>query len=265
MLTRLTNGGGGGLPPDQASLAFGVPDSPPGTIFVRSLSGGFRLRPGDGREILFGRNRPDVHVCVGEDDARVSRQQGVLTHRRDRWWLRNTGRSPIRMPGSLMLFTREEPVPLAEGYTPLFVRGSSDREHVLELYVASAEEEPRPRPDDPTRPPRTWLVKPDERLALIVLGQRYLLHEASPQPLTWQQAAAQLDALQPDTGWGPKKVAYRVAAVRDRLSRAGVAGLTEAEVGQPVGNALNHNLLTELLLSTTLVPPDLAELDVRPA
>ncbi|MEO3749317.1 FHA domain-containing protein [Streptomyces sp. B6B3] len=242
-----------------------MPDSPPGTIFVRSLAGGFRLRPGDGREILFGRNRPDVHVCVGEDDARVSRQQGMLTHRQSRWWLANTGRSPIRMPGSLMLFTSEEPVPLADGYTPLFVRGSAGREHVLELYVAGAGEGPRPpRPDDPTRPPRTWWLRPKERLALIVLGQRYLLHEASPQPLTWHQAAAQLDALQPGAGWGPRKVANRVAAVRERLSRAGVAGLTEAEVGQPVGNALNHNLLTELLVSTTLVPPDLAELDARP-
>ncbi|HZE33282.1 MAG TPA: hypothetical protein VE198_17815 [Actinoallomurus sp.] len=30
---------------------------------------------------------------------------------------------------------------------------------------------------------------------------------------------------------------------------------------EPVGNALNHNLLRELLLSTALVPPDLAVLD----
>jgi hypothetical protein len=52
--------------------------------------------------------------------------------------------------------------------------------------------------------------------------------------------------------------------VRERLSKGGIAGLTEAEVGQPVGNALNHNLLTELLLSTTLVPPDIAELDGKP-
>jgi hypothetical protein len=41
-----------------------------------------------------------------------------------------------------------------------------------------------------------------------------------------------------------------------------VAGLTRDEVGEPVGNALNHNLITELLLTTTLVPPDLAEIDV---
>ncbi|MGH3874906.1 MAG: hypothetical protein ACRDSR_25960 [Pseudonocardiaceae bacterium] len=33
------------------------------------------------------------------------------------------------------------------------------------------------------------------------------------------------------------------------------------EVGEPVGNALNHKLILELLLSTTLVPPDLRLLD----
>jgi hypothetical protein len=45
------------------------------------------------------------------------------------------------------------------------------------------------------------------------------------------------------------------------LSRAGVAGLTREEVTGPVGNALNHNLLTEMVRSTTLVPPDLRRLD----
>jgi hypothetical protein len=38
----------------------------------------------------------------------------------------------------------------------------------------------------------------------------------------------------------------------------GVSGLTREESGEPVGSALNDNLLRELLLSTTLVPPDLA-------
>ncbi|MFF3573845.1 hypothetical protein ACFYXQ_39445 [Nocardia jiangxiensis] len=50
--------------------------------------------------------------------------------------------------------------------------------------------------------------------------------------------------------------------VRNRLSRAGVAGLTRAEVGEPVGNALNHNLIQELLQTTTLAPFDLAHIDV---
>jgi hypothetical protein len=48
-----------------------------------------------------------------------------------------------------------------------------------------------------------------------------------------------------------------VAGVRIRPSR-GCFGLTREESGEPVGSALNDNLLRELLLSTTLVPPDLA-------
>jgi hypothetical protein len=56
-------------------------------------------------------------------------------------------------------------------------------------------------------------------------------------------------------------VEHLVAGVRNRLSRAGVPALTREEVGEPVGNALNDNLFTELLLSTTLVPADVDVLD----
>lgn len=49
--------------------------------------------------------------------------------------------------------------------------------------------------------------------------------------------------------------------VRNQLSAQGVYGLVREEVGEPVGNLLNHSLLTELVRSTTLVPPDLAQLD----
>ncbi len=49
--------------------------------------------------------------------------------------------------------------------------------------------------------------------------------------------------------------------MRERLSRGGVAGLTREEVGEPVGNKLNDNLIRALVLSTTLVPPDLRQLD----
>ncbi|MDT0342130.1 FHA domain-containing protein [Streptomyces litchfieldiae] len=249
-------------PSDRASLAFGVPPAPAGTIHVRAIGSDFTLRPREGREILFGRNRKEVHVCIGEDDGRVSRLQGVLTHRRDQWWVTNTGRLPLRLPGSMLLFNEEEPVPLGEGYTPLFVRGSSSREHLLELFVTGPDGgRPPTRSDDPTRPPKRWPLKPEERLALIVLGQRYLLHEACPQPLAWKQAALQLQALQPDAGWGERRLQNVVAGVRERLSRGGVFGVVEGDLPQPIGNALNDNLLTELLLSTTLVPTDLAVLD----
>jgi hypothetical protein len=261
---RRTGGGGQQLPPGHDSLAFGVPESVPGTIFVLAVRGGIEMRPREGRTILFGRNQEDVHVCVGVDDRGVSRRHGVLLHTGGRWWVRNTGRLPIRLPGSRLLFHGEEPVPLANGYSPLFVRGSADRDHLLEVYVAAdAGDRPGERPLDETQPPRLWRLSDEERAVLVVLGQRYLRHDAHPQPLAWRQAADQLAELYPDAGWTPKRVEHHVAAVRTRLSAAGVAGLTRDEVGEPVGNALNHNLLRELMLSTTLIPPDLALLDAH--
>jgi hypothetical protein len=250
------------LPPGHYSLAYGVPAGVPGTLYALSVVGGVAMGPRPNRTVLFGRNRPDVHVCVGEDDPKISRAHGILTFQDEQWWLSTTGQLPVRMPESRLLFPREEPVPLTEGYTPLFVRGSRGREHLLEVYVTGASgTKPASRHADVTQPPRIWRMSPDERLVLVVLGQRYLLHEARPQPLTWRQAFEQLAELQPDNGWTAKKVEHMVTAVRVRLSRNGVAGLTREEVGEPVGNALNDNLLRELLLSTSLVPPDLALLD----
>ncbi|MGW4485209.1 FHA domain-containing protein [Amycolatopsis sp. NPDC004368] len=247
---------------DHGSLAYGVPPAAPGTIFALAVTGGVRMPPRDGREVLFGRNRDDVHVCVGEDDRKVSRRQGFLVRRRDAWWMHNTGRLPIRLPGSRLLFPEEEPVPLAEGYTAVFVRGSAEREHLLELYVSGADgRRPESRPQDVTEPPRMWRLSPEERLVLVALAQRYLLQQPYPQPMAWRQVAEQLSELVPEGRWTPKRVEHLVVAVRTRLARAGVAGLTREEVGEPVGNSLNDNLVKELLLSTSLVPPDLALLE----
>ncbi|WP_312864537.1 FHA domain-containing protein [Saccharopolyspora phatthalungensis] len=254
--------GGRPLPAGHDSLAFGVPTSVPGTIYALAIAGGITVRPRDGRTILFGRNRPEVHVCIGENDRRISRHQGLLTYRHDSWWVDNTGRLPIRLPGSRLLFTDDEPVPLAAGYTPLFVRGSNEREHLLELFVAGPDGlQPTSRHNDPTQPPKTWKLSPTEKLILIVLAQRYLLHEAHPQPLSWRQAALHLAELDPDAGWTAKRVEHDVVAVRARLSKDGVPGLTREEVGEPVGNSLNHNLIHELMSGGTLVPPDLCLLD----
>lgn len=265
MRDTLPSSNGRRLPPNHDSLAFGVPAAKAGTIYALAITGGITVSPKEGRTLLFGRNRPEVHVCIGEDDRRVSRQQGELTHHADRWWVRSTGRVPLRLPGSRLLFPGDEPLPLAAGYTPLFVRGSGRREHLMELFVAGPEAHRAvPRHDETTEPPKTWKLSAAERLALIVLAQRYLYHEAYPQPLTWSQAAEHLADLQPGGGWRPKKVEHLVAGVRARLSQAGVTGLTREEVGEPVGNTLNHNLVRELVESTTLVPPDLRLLD-RPA
>ncbi|QFZ19737.1 FHA domain-containing protein [Saccharothrix syringae] len=247
---------------DTESLARDVPFTAPGAVVALALSGRISVNPVEGRSVRFGRNRPDVDLCVGETDPRVSRLHGLLTRRAGRWWVTNTGRLPIRLPRTRWLFRDEDPVPLGDGYTPLFIRGSHDREHLLELYVAGEDGgRPTTRHSSVTQPPRRWRLTPDEHLLLVVLGQRYLLHEANPQPVSRQHAAEILHELQPDAGWGVKRVEHMVADVRARLSAAGVHGLLREEVGEPVGNALNDNLLRELVLSTTLVPPDLALLD----
>jgi FHA domain-containing protein len=252
-----------GTLPARGSLALGVPPAMPGTLFALTVVGGIVVGAREGRKVLFGRNRPDVDVCVGEDDQRVSRQHGMLARQDERWWVTNTGQLPVRLPGSRLLFREESPIPLAIGYTPLFIRGARGREHLMELYIAGADgQRPALRHNDPTQPPKTWPLNKDERLALVALGQRYLLHEEHPQPLSWRQAADLLAELQPNAGWAPKRVEHIVAAVRTRLSRDGVAGLTREEIGEPVGNVLNDNLLRELMFSTTLVPPDLALLDL---
>ncbi|GAA1341199.1 FHA domain-containing protein [Saccharothrix algeriensis] len=250
---------------DHETLARGVFPTAPGAVVALTLTGRVTAEPAEGRAIRFGRNRPEVDVCVGETDLRVSRRHGVLTRRGGYWWVGNTGRLPIRLPGTRWLFRDEDPVPLPVGYTPLFIRGSRDREHLLELYVAGEDGgQPAARHGAPTQPPRRWRLTEDERLLLVVLGQRYLLHEAGPQPVSRQQAAEVLAELQPEANWSVKRVEHMVHDVRARLSAQGVHGLRRDEVGEPVGNALNENLLRELVLSTTLVPPDLALLDQLP-
>ncbi|RZT28675.1 hypothetical protein EV649_2459 [Kribbella sp. VKM Ac-2569] len=250
------------LPPNHTSLSRGVPDARPGTIFVLSVAGGVSVDAGPQGTILFGRNRPEVHVCIGEDDPRVSRRHGSISHRGGQWYVAVTGRLPVRFPRQRTLFAGEDPIPLAAGYTPLFVQGSSGREHLLEVYVVGdSGTRPVPRPRESTHPPRIWRLSPAEKLALIVVGQRYLLHDLHPLPLSWRQAADQLAELQPTESWTAKRVEHLVSNVRSRLSRDGVPGLTREEVGEPVGNALNDNMFRELLLSTTLVPADLDVLD----
>ncbi|MFJ8062745.1 FHA domain-containing protein [Streptomyces sp. NPDC096142] len=250
------------LPATHGSLARGASAPLPGTLFALALTGGMTLGPGEGREVLFGRNRPEVHVCLGEDDPQLSRHQGTLTHRDGSWWVSNSGRLPIRCAGARLLFRGEEPLPLDTGYTPLFVGGSRGREHLLEVFVTGPDgDRPSPRHGDVTRPPRVWVLTDQERIALVVLGRRYLLHEPRPQPLTWKQTAAELAESQPHEGWTDRRVEHLINGVRTRLSRDGVPWLTREELGEPVGNALNDHLIRALMASTTLVPMDLALID----
>jgi hypothetical protein len=252
------------LPARSASLVFEPAGSVPGTIFVLGPQGGVSTDPTPGATVTFGRNLAEVDVCVGAEDDRVSRRHGLLSRGARHWALRNTGRLPIRLPGSRMLFPDGEPVELAAGYLPMFIRGKSGRDHLVEVRVAGAIGAAPSRHSALTSAEQVWGLGPDERLVLVVLGQRYLRHDAYPQPLSWRQVADELNELFPGQGWTAKRAEHIGVAVRKRLSAAGVAGLTRDEVGDPVGNALNHNLLLELVASAALVPPDLRILDNIP-
>jgi hypothetical protein len=235
--------------------------TPRGTLIARGIDSGITVGPREGRTVLFGRQADEVHVCVGADDQGVSRKHGVLSYERGQWHVRNTGRRPLHLPSG-DLFPGVEPVPLAEGYTPLFVHGSGERRHLLELYVVGADGAgPRALHDHETHQPTAWPLTDAERLAVTVLGQRYLRNEPNPQPLTRHEAASELQAIDPNGGWTHKKVERTVAEVRNRLSARGIAGLRASEVPSPIGNQLNDNLLRELLRTGTLEPADLTRLD----
>lgn len=249
------------LPAGTGSLAWGLPPCLRGTLFVLGEHGGISVSPTAGFIVIFGRSLLDAHVCVGENDRRVSREQGRLHCDGTRWTIHNAGTVPIRFPGSqLLLSGQDELLPVA--YTPLFIRTAPGREHLLEVRIAGMPSAaPTTCHDQHTEKPEIWELTERERLVLVVLGQRYLRHEAHPQPLSWSQVAEELGELQPQAGWTVKRAEHIVGAVRTRLAGRDVPGLTRLDVGEPVGNALNHNLLLELLLSTTLVPPDLRLLD----
>ncbi|MFC5832681.1 FHA domain-containing protein [Nonomuraea insulae] len=241
------------------SLARGVAPAPPGTLHARTVHGGVEVRPLPGLTVSFGRGeRPDVDLCVGEDDLWVSRRHGELTYRKQRWWLRNTGQQLLRLPRGQLMHATTEALPLASGYTPVFVRGSGYREHLVELYVSGHDEDRAPRRRAVTLPPKRWPLDDEDRLLLVVLGQRYLLYEEGPRPLSYRQAAEQLAYLRPDGDWRERRIENRIEAVRRRLSAGGFPyPLThDKAAGGPSDNLL-HNLLRGLVDSTTLVPPDL--------
>src|SRR5438309_11639143 len=47
---------------ERASLAFGVPDAAPGTLFVLSISSSFTAEPIEGGRVVFGRNWEEADV-----------------------------------------------------------------------------------------------------------------------------------------------------------------------------------------------------------
>lgn len=249
----------GFLPKDIGSLSRALPAAIPGTLLVLGSNGGMSVAPDADFPLLFGRNEPDVHVCVGESDTAVSRRQGLITREHSRWMLSNTGKLPIRFPGSRLILSGDR-AELVAGYTPLFIVAPR-QEHLLEVRVAAPAAGDRGTPEvygDVTHERGIRHLYPEEKLVLVCLGQRYLRNDPQPQPLAWAQVAFELGELRPDEQWGPKRAAHIVAKVRKRLSKEdGIPGLLEEEVPPPVGNALNHNLLTDLLVTTTIVKSDL--------
>lgn len=251
------------LDAEGPSLAAGVPASSPGTLYVRTAAGGLVVDPNLGFTVRFGRDTKNVHVPVGLGDRHVSREHGQLTREDGRWMLTNLGKLPLQLPGSTLLLSNGS-IPVSPGYTPILVKHQHGRLHVIETFVVAL-----PAPGlDPSETASTafgqpYELGPDERLALIVLAQRYLRHETFAQPIGWAQAGEDMATVTGETSWTSKRVEKLIARVRKRLhEKHGVKGLTREEVGEPVGNALNHNLISELLLSATLVPPDLADIDL---
>ncbi|GAB2912705.1 FHA domain-containing protein [Streptomyces mayteni] len=249
------------LPRDFGSLSRGLPAAVrAGTLFVLGPGGGMSVAPDTEFRLVFGRSEADVHVCVGADDPHVSRQHGYIARERDHWVLHNAGRLPIRVPPSRLVLCGDR-AELPTGYTPLFIRGPR-QEHLLEVRIAGPvpSAPPAVEHEAETRGPRLWPLSPVEKLVIVCLGQRYLRNEPYPQPLTWAQVAAELGELRPDERWSERRAAHIVTNVRKRLSGA-VPGLLEEEVPPPVGNTLNHNLIMELLVSTTILRADLALMD----
>jgi hypothetical protein len=247
------------------SLAHGVDPAVPGTLHARTVVGGIRVRPRPGRHVRFGRDeRPNVDLSVGADDQSVSRLHAQVIYRDSRWWLHNMGRQLMRLPHGQLMHSSSEPVPLAAGYTPLFIRGSGYRQHLVELHVTSPYGEIRTDLHEAeTIPPKIWEISETERLLLVILGEHYLLYEEAPRPLTYKQAEARLAYLRPKETWQAGIIADRIEAVRYRLHAAGFPYPLrhDKSEGRPYDNNLLHSLLKGLVESTTLVPPDLDRLE----
>ncbi|MFW6690626.1 hypothetical protein [Streptomyces sp. MAR4 CNX-425] len=245
------------LPREVGSLSRGLPPAEvpprPETLFVLGTNGGMSVAPDAGFTLVFGRNEPEVHVCVGGGDRHVSRRQGLVTRQYERWVLTNTGKRPIRFPDSRLVHGGDQAF-LPAGYTPLFVV-SPRQDHLLEVRISAGR--PGGAGGGPTVQEEPTLgeerdLEEDELLVLVCLAQRYLRNDPQPQPLTWSQVAYELTTLQPERRWTEKRAAHLVAGVRKKLSRDGVPGLMAKDVPPPVGNALNHNLITDLLVTATI-------------
>jgi hypothetical protein len=145
---------------------------------------------------------------------------------------------------------------MTSGYTPLIITSQRGRTHLLHVRVVGHTREVFDRrPGIKTKEADFYRLSKMEHLVLTALAQRYLRGEPSPQPATWKQTADTLNLMLGPKKWTPRTVEHLVTAVRDRLA---IPYTSREEVGEPVGNTLNHNLIEALLKSACLLPEDLA-------
>jgi hypothetical protein len=265
------------LPPWVRSLAAGVPEAPPeedplppppkGTVFALSAHLGWAVPPRP-FELLFGRDEDNVNIPLGVKDHRISRCHGRLICHGSEWTMRNEGRLPMLFPGDTMLLTGQERL-IDDAYTPVYIGNRRDEVHFLEVRIIGGKRpDGEATPADETAVPVVHRLSPTERLVIASLAQRYLRGLPHPQPVAWKRVAEDMDRLpgQKDRQWSERMAARVVAGVRERLSAPGykhrVYGLRRSEVfGEPLGNALNDNLIRALLQSTTLTPGDIEPFD----
>src|SRR4029079_2677310 len=144
-----------------------------GTLVVLE-PGGLTASPAEGMVLWFGRNRPEVQICVGSDDPGVSRRHGTLEYSSGCWWVRTLGGRPVRVGRTHVLRKGDEPVPAADGRTSLLVEGADpERPAPGARGGGRRRNAPAPRPLlghgagplPPARPVRTGtLGTPDLRL-----------------------------------------------------------------------------------------------------
>jgi hypothetical protein len=269
------------LPPWVRSLAAGVPEAPPeedplpappvGTVFALSAHLGWAVPPRP-FELLFGRDEDNVNIPLGVKDDRISRCHGRLICHGSEWTMRNEGRLPMLFPGDTMLLTGQERL-VEDAYTPVYIGNPREEVHFLEVRVIGGKRpDGEATPEDETAVPVVHKLSRTERLVIASLAQRYLRGLPHPQPVAWKRVAEDMERLPgiKDREWNEKTAARIVATVRERLSAPGyrhrVYGLRRSEVfGEPLGNALNDNLIRALLQSTTLTPGDIEPFDAAEA
>jgi hypothetical protein len=241
----------------QEPLFAGVA-APAGTLFALGDAGGYASAAVSGRQLVVGRNTPDVHVAIGSEDAYVSREHATLRcvehGAGTRWVLRNGGTLPIRMPDTAPLLRAHE-APLPTGYTPLYIQGS--HLHVVEVLVSDGRRRRGAvRPDTSTGNLRLPLTR-REWLVLVAMFRDVLAREDQARPLSWNETGRLLNTVPGQSGWNDRKAENVVDGVRQRLTAAGIDRLTRETAPS---DTLKENLRQVLIDTGTLLPEDLTVL-----